>query len=388
MDVTQYNRVRPRSWPAVGGVFNRVAPIFRPFVQHQMRVLQNRFRDIVRDPNRFNRAKRSVGKTVSLEPIVGVKSNNNPGAVKVSGKKGKKRKAAPKFSKKQKLSIRAIANAADFEKVSDWQKEDMFQITSAVNEVNYETYLTDTIATWLQYLQNQQIHQATNGVSSVFTSDPQDLLNVQGANKKYKIKLRLQMVLKNNTSGPADMIIYHGKCKELTDVDMEEDLAARINREYQTGILGNATLAAAPSKENMFFQKWSTKSMKDCHWDIVKKTEFRLNPGDEYKYFCEHTFSIDLRTFNVASSGSYLRGFPGFLFRTVGVPTHDGTTPTVGDTGISNTRIDVVRRRQITSWCKDDTTLENRNVLARTGFSTITAPVAVADDNVAPVEQT
>lgn len=387
MDVAPYNPRRPLPWPNVGGVLNRVAPIFRPFVQEQMRTFQRRFRERMQ-ANRDRpvlRAKRNT-KVASMEPIVGVISNNNAGSVKVSKKGGKKRKAPPKFSKREKLSIKKIVNSADFEKISDWQKEDMFQITSSVNEVDYFNLLSDSISTWLSYLQNQQITQATDGVSTVITSDPKDLLNVQGANKKYKIKVNIQMVLKNNTSGPADMIIYHGKCKELTDVDMEEDLNARINREFQTGILGNATLSAAPSKEFMFFQKWSTKSMKDCHWDLVKKTEFRLNPGDEYKYFANHTFYIDLRTFNVADSGSYMRGFPCFLVRTVGVPTHDGTTPTVGQTGISNTRVDVVRRRIITSWCKDNDTLDNRNVIARTGFNTITAPVAVADDNVAPVD--
>lgn len=383
---------RLRPYRSVENLYNAASPFTRSMANQALRMFQAAFRGYQQRrarniPNvQFSRAPVSSAPKAKAAAVQTSNGMHIGGVVKASGKrKRRSMKKKPAFNKRQKKSVKAIATAQRFEKVTEWKKEDMFQMESAVNKVQYTVLGGNTLGSWRDYLTNQIMLTASNGVTTLVMENPEDLNATQGAYKVYQVKYVVKMLLRNNTNSPVNLVIYQGVCTDMNVTTMSEDLTYRVNREFCTNTLAPAAPTAAPAIEDMHYQYWYTKNMKDAHWKVKKRTVVRLNPGDEYKYFAKHTFYVDTVGYGGISSSSYLKGFPAFLVRQSGVPTHDTTTG--NNTGICNTSVDVLREQQFYVKGRAGRGLTNsRNVIAPTGFTAIT-PVAVSEDSVGPYDE-
>lgn len=394
MEVEAYGGGNRRLRDYVGdyGGFNRAGPQTRAMVYRALRMFQGAVRGYQQRrrtdsaPTYVPRKAAPPKAQAKAAPVQTSNGMHIGGIVKGAGKRKRKYfKKKPVFNKRQKKSVKAIALAQRYEKCVDWKKEDMFQMESAVNKVQYTVIGGAVTGSWRDYLLNQIMYTASNGVTSLVMEQPEDLNATAGAFKLYKILYVMKMLIRNNTNSPCNLVIYQGHCTDLSTISMSDDLTQRVEREFCTSTLSPAAPTAAPLIEDMHFQYWYTKNMKDGHWKVTKRTVVRLNPGDEYKFFGKHTFYIDTKTIGSYGSNNYLRGYPAWLVRQVGVPTHDTTTG--NSTGICNTSLDVLREQSFFVKSRTGRSLtNNRNVIAPTGFSAIT-PVAVSEDTVGPYDE-
>lgn len=303
---------------------------------------------------------------------------NDQGYATTLKKSKRKRKAVSAFSKRQKKSIKRIAKAVDWEKLNKWQRTTLGQSVSAVNKVHYTTFLNRTHGSWTDFLTNPQITTAVSGVTTLNIQHPEDLVGTTGAHKLYKLKMKYKMLLRNNTNAPVDLVVYFLKGKEVTTVTVAEDHDNRLEREYATGTLSPAAPTAAPAKEDMFMQYWSTSNMKDAHYGLVKRTVMRLNSGDEKTLVFAYTFNLDLNPYDGVPTNMF-KNFPVIYMRQQGVVTHGST---VTDNGISNTQIDWLTHEEYEVYVKTDAvSTSTKQVIANVGFDAV-SPIMAAEDNV------
>ena len=386
MQVAPYeNRRRVMPWPNLGGLFNRVPPYYRPVAQYGVRALQAAYRGY--------RARQAVNRLAQIKKEMGpapssagtrFQPNNAGGGVAASAKKNRKRKAkkSGKLSKTMKKRIKAVANAADWEKLTTWQNESMRQWASDINKINFIEEQVDSVSAWKLRLLNPQILTASNGVSTVVMQDPSDLASAN-VYKKFKIESSSHYWFKNNTNSPTNMIIYKLRCEDDTNNGPFADLTARWEQQYALNALTPTTPAPPPDIETDIFQYWTTTSMKAASWKMIKKTEVRLNPGDEYHYYDSFTFILDTKNLFAVN---HVKGMPGYLLRFSGVPSHD--TADSAFLGLSNTLTDGLRKVKYTVFSKDGTSLSaTKNILERDGFD-LTNPVTVTEDTVGSFDKT
>jgi len=310
----------------------------------------------------------------------GPPSGYNPGSMggrvypKGKKRKGKKR-ASNRMSKGTRKVIAKIAKRAvnrRTDKVGEWFRNAIGQLTSSVNKVSWTTLSGAANNNWLSTLQNEVMLTAADGTTTQVTQEPGDLSGI-GAQKEYKIHRRLKYTFKNNSNSPAELMLFKFRAIDDTNNDPASDLDNRISAGYFTITQTSTSVpSAALAKEDNFQQYWSTHIMRECQWKMVSREKILLAGGDELVRYMTQNVPIKLRN---ASAVSHQKGQEYIVARLVGRPTHDTTTLT--NLGVADTRVDYLEEYKTTVYAvRSEEVMANYRTLANVNFSAITGVVA------------
>lgn len=264
-------------------------------------------------------------------------------AVLKSKKGGKRGRSMPQFTTKQKKSIKRIAKSAQWQKAAVREVQRMVQWTSAVNKVawgfvapfsyasTFAHYSDSNLKTaeWVEDYATQQRAFEMNNLDEDYAS----------ASTVYPMKIKgvADLYLKNNTNFQAEITLYTFRCVEETSTSPQTDIDNRLREKYNT----TATAASMSTKEDNFFQYFSVANSQKPKWKIESKQQVTLCGGEEAKLRLSGAKLIKNNDFEVTAS-DYKKGDCVFVYRIMGVPSHDTTTKTL--LGVANTSIDVMAR--------------------------------------------
>lgn len=318
-------------------------------------------------------------KGVKRKPDVDLTTNlvTGDGGTKVLTGPAKRRRKTKKFnvlSKKQKKVVKKIVkNLPKYEKtlVANWQLNFMNQVSCALNKVGWQLVYAQTKAAILPKVQQERMLTASDGVTTLVTEDPQDVIG-PGGFKKYLCKADIQHILKNNTNGSCELTVYKFRCIDDTNVTPLTDLDGRITASQFTKTTTASSTPSAPlAKEDNFWQYWSTPNQRDAHWKMVKKVKYNISPGDEVRLF--HKIKTPIMLSRLVDS-SYYKGQEALVFRIQGKPTHQQNLESA--LGMSPAQLDYlqIQKERVYAW--DNSTSAGKYVtLANSGFTATTAAV-------------
>lgn len=272
------------------------------------------------------------------------------GSVVTYTKKRKRKSYRMKVPKRiRKYVSKAVKNPG-------WKRINQTRVTrlesweSARNKVRWAQEMSGTHDNNTLYTLSTVYSEAGgSGVSSLVNRQPTDVAGLSGGNQYFKIKGLVRFLLKNNSTSPCEIIFYHVRCVKDTGLTPIADLDQARGAQQSLINLGSpATLPASPmALDDDFHQYWTTTSMRERNWKMVRKLKIVLAAGDEI----ELPFAFK-QLFNTKSgfATTYRSGAEEIIVRQIGRPSHAATTT---NTCIAETKVDVLIRTTLVCYQKE-----------------------------------
>lgn len=256
-----------------------------------------------------------------------------PTKYKTMGKKKPRNRKKP-ISKRIKKYVKFANTHNDWQLINSTEATSFDPYTSAINKVSYVNMHLPLASTFYARMKYQTIRDDGLGVDELAERDVNATVGAyQG--KVWKFIDSLKLHIKNNTNAQANMIIYQLKCVESTDVTPTLTLQQSRDAHYSD----STTDLAITDDFNCY---WSTGGKLGLRpWKLVKKYEFKLQPGEETRISCKMPPIIfDPAMHTEQGLLGYYEGQTALFSRQVGTLSHDATTASL--VGISPTQLDVM----------------------------------------------
>lgn len=194
-------------------------------------------------------------------------------------------------------------------------------------------------------------------------------------NAKYKISKSMQLMMRNNTSFPADLTIYIVKVEDFTTLSPTTEL----NDLYLASI--KDSLASDFKRDPFQYFSITGVGKNQRKYSIYQKQALKFKAGEQIDFSIKlPNYIYDVATIDAQTTAStYLKGTYQVLFRLQGVPSHDSTNSL--NTGTSQTQLDYVMRTFRSVSMKLGNAVHQTNMDARTGY---TQAVPVVGESEAP----